>query len=66
MFTRHPPHPIPHEVPQLTPIQTLIAVVVLILVLWVAFRIGIVILRIVAGLLFLGLACYGIWYLFLR
>ena len=66
MFTPHPHPSVSPEVVQLTPLQTLVAVVVLLLVLWIAFRIGVVILRIVAGLLFLGCACYGIWYLFLR
>jgi hypothetical protein len=40
--------------------------VVLLLVLWLAYKIGKIILRIVAGLLFLGLVGYGIWYLFVR
>jgi hypothetical protein len=44
----------------------IIGAVLLVLVLWLAYRIGKIILRIVAGLLFLGLAGYGIWYLFLR
>jgi hypothetical protein len=44
----------------------ILSAVVMFLVLWVAYRIGQVILRLVAGLLFLGVAGYGIWYLFLR
>jgi len=63
----HPPHPLPPPaVTQLSPIQMVIAAVALFLVLWLAYRIGTVILRLVAGLLFLGVAGYGIWYLFLR
>lgn len=50
--------------PPLTPTQMVIAAVCLVLVLWLAYRIGVVILRIAAGFLFLGLVAYGIWYLF--
>jgi len=50
----------------MTTTQTVIAVFLLLLVLWVAYKIGKVILRVVAGLLFLGLAGYGIWYLLIR
>ena len=39
---------------------------VLFLVLWVAWRIGRFVLRILAGLAFLGLVAYVIWYLFYR
>lgn len=52
--------------PPLTPAQTVVAVVCLVLLLWVAYRIGKVILRLVAGMVFLGLVVYGIWYLFNR
>ena len=52
--------------PPLTPFQMTIAAVCLVLLLWVAYRIGRVILRLVAGLLFLGLLVFGIWYLFIR
>ena len=52
--------------PPLTPVQTAIAAVCLVLVLWLAYRIGVVILRIVAGLLFLGLIAYGLWFLFIK
>ena len=62
----HPHHLPPPEVNQLTPFQMVIAGALLFLILWLAYRIGKVILRIVAGLLFLGLAGYGIWYLFNR
>ncbi|BDU72472.1 hypothetical protein [Mesoterricola silvestris] len=54
------------HLPPMTPTQTVIAVILLVLVLWVAYRIGKVILQVVAGLLFLGLAGYGIWYLLIR
>lgn len=62
----HTPPPIPPQAGAMTTTQTVIAVILLFLVLWVAYRIGKVILRVVAGLLFLGLACYGIWYLLIR
>ena len=52
--------------PPLTPAQTVIAAVCLVLVLWLAYRIGVVILRIVAGFLFMGLVAYGIWVLFIK
>ena len=52
--------------PPLTPVQTGIAVLCLVLLLWVAYRIGKVILRVVAGMLFLGLVVFGIWYLFIK
>jgi hypothetical protein len=52
--------------PPLTPFQTAIAAVGLVLLLWVAYTIGRVILRLVAGLLFLGLLVFGIWYLFIK
>ncbi len=61
----HAPHA-PQPLPPMTPAQTAIAVILLLLVLWIAYRIGKVILRVVAGLLFLGLAGYGIWYLLIR
>jgi hypothetical protein len=52
--------------PPLTPLQMTIGVLCLVLLLWVAYRIGRVILRLVAGLLFLGLLVFGIWYLFIK
>jgi len=52
--------------PPLTPFQMTIAAVGLVLLLWVAYRIGKVILRLVAGLLFIGLLVFGIWYLFIK
>jgi len=52
--------------PPLTPFQMTIAAVCLVLLLWVAYRIGKVILRLVAGVLFLGLLVFGIWYLFIK
>jgi hypothetical protein len=50
--------------PVLTPPQLALACVGLVLLLWVAYRIGRVILRLVAGLVFLGLLGFGVWYLF--
>ena len=52
--------------PPLTPLQMGLAAACLLLLLWVAYRIGKVILRLVAGLLFLGLLVFGIWYLFIK
>jgi hypothetical protein len=52
--------------PALTPGQTVVAIVCLVLLLWVAIRIGAVILRLVVGLLFLGFLLYGVWYLFIK
>ena len=60
-----PPAP-PPQLAHLTPTQTAIAAVVIVLALWLAYKIGKVILRIVAGLLFLGLVGFGIWYLFIK
>ncbi|BDU76555.1 hypothetical protein [Mesoterricola sediminis] len=62
------PHPpaLPPEAGSGSPVQLVVGLVLVLFVLWVAYRIGKVILRVVAGLLFLGLAGYGIWYLFLR
>jgi len=36
------------------------------LVLWIAYKIGQVILRLALGLAFLGLIAYGVWYFLLR
>jgi hypothetical protein len=52
--------------PPLTPLQMGLGAACLLLLLWVAYRIGVVILRLVAGLLFLGLLVFGIWYLFVK
>jgi hypothetical protein len=35
-------------------------------ILWFAYKVGKIVLRILAGLLFLGALGYGIWYFFLR
>jgi len=47
-------------------LRIVILVSLLVLVLWVAYKIGKVVLRILAGLAFLGLAVFAVWYLFLR
>ena len=52
--------------PPLSLFQLFVAVLCLMLVLWVAYRIGTVILRLAAGFLFLGLAVYGIWFFFIK
>jgi hypothetical protein len=46
--------------------QVVILVSLLVLVLWVAYKIGKVVLRILAGLAFLALVLYAVWFLFLR
>ena len=50
----------------LTPIQMVVSAVCLVLVLWLAYRIGTVILRVAAGFLFLGLIAYIIYHFFLQ
>ena len=40
-----------------------LAVLAAILVLWIAYRIGRIVMRIAIGLLFLGFAATGLWYL---
>ncbi|MDR3669211.1 MAG: hypothetical protein P4L36_00105 [Holophaga sp.] len=52
--------------PPMTPFQMTITAVCLVLLLWVAYRIGRVILRVVAGMIFLGLVVFGVWYLFIK
>lgn len=47
-------------------VQVVILVSILVLALWVAYKIGKVVLRILAGLAFFALAGYVVWYLFLR
>ena len=49
-----------------TPFQTAVTLVCVLLLLVIAYKIGQVILRLLAGLLFMGLLAYGIWYLFIR
>jgi hypothetical protein len=50
----------------MNPIQAVIAVTLLVLLLWVAYKIGKVVLRVLAGLAFLAAAAFAVWYLFLR
>lgn len=45
----------------MTIVQILIILAVLFLTLWVAYKIGKVILRVVVGLAFLGLIAFAIW-----
>ena len=47
-------------------VQVVILVSLLFLVLWVAYKIGRVVLRILAGLAFFALAAFAVWYLFFR
>jgi hypothetical protein len=47
-------------------IKILIALVVLFLALWLAYKIGKVLLRIVVGLAFLGLIAFALWHYLLR
>lgn len=46
--------------------QLVLGVLALVLVLWIAYKIGKIVLRILAGLLFLGLVGYALWYFLLR
>ena len=50
----------------MTPVQILVLLAILFLALWLAYRIGRVILRLAVGLVFLGLVAFTFWYLFLR
>jgi uncharacterized membrane protein len=47
-------------------LHAVIVVTGLVLLLWVAYKIGKVVLRVLAGLAFLVVVAYAIWYLFLR
>jgi len=47
-------------------IQILIILTVVFLALWLAYRIGRVILRITVGLVFLGLIAFALWHFVLR
>jgi len=48
------------------PLKALAILLILILVLWAAYRVGQVVLRILAGLVFMALAGVVVWYLFIR
>lgn len=50
----------------MNPIKILITLAVLFLVLWLAYKIGKVLLRIVVGLVILGLIAFALWHYFLR
>lgn len=50
----------------MSPLHAVIAVTALVLVLWVAYKIGRVVLRVLAGLAFLAAAAFVVWYLFLK
>jgi len=43
-----------------------LAVIGLVLLLWVAYKIGKVVLRVLAGFAFLAAVAFAVWYLFLR
>lgn len=47
-------------------IQLTLGILLLLLVLWIAYKIGKIVVRILAGLLFLGLVGYALWYFLLR
>lgn len=47
-------------------IQLTLGILALLLVLWIAYKIGKIVLRILAGLLFLGLIGYALWFFLLR
>lgn len=48
----------------MTPLHAALLGILLFALLWVAYKIGQIILRIAAGLLFLGLAAYVVWRFF--
>ncbi len=50
----------------MNPLQTVLLAVGLVVVLWLAYKIGKVVLRIAAGLAFLALIAALAWYFFLR
>jgi hypothetical protein len=52
--------------PPLTAGQTLLVGVGLVFLLWVAYRIGRIVLRVVAGTVFLALLVFGIWYFLIK
>lgn len=47
-------------------IQLTLGILALLLLLWIAYKIGKIVLRILAGLLFLGLIGYALWFFLLR
>lgn len=47
-------------------LHAVIVVTALVLLLWVAYKIGRVVLRVLAGLAFLAAAAFVVWYLFLK
>lgn len=47
-------------------LKALLMLAALVILLWVAYRVGQVVLRILAGLVFLALASLFVWYLFIR
>jgi hypothetical protein len=50
----------------MNPLKIVAAVLLFALVLWLAYRLGQIVLRIVAGLLFMALAGAIVWYVFIR
>ena len=47
-------------------LHAVITVTGLVLLLWVAYKIGKVVLRVLAGIAFLAAVAFAVWYLFLR
>jgi len=47
-------------------LQAVMVVTGLVLLLWVAYKIGKVVLRVLAGIAFLAAVAFAVWYLFLR
>ena len=47
-------------------VHAVIGITLLVLVLWVAYKIGKVVLRVLAGLAFLAAVAFAVWYVFLR
>nr|WP_320131941.1 hypothetical protein [uncultured Holophaga sp.] len=50
----------------MTPLELTVLAIALLLLLWVAYRIGRFLVRLLFGLVALGLIVYGIWYFLIR
>ncbi|MBI4914120.1 MAG: hypothetical protein HY823_15435 [Acidobacteria bacterium] len=50
----------------MTPVQWALSLLAVVTLLWLAYKIGKVVLRVLAGLLFLGAAAFVVWYFFIR
>ncbi len=50
----------------MTPLQWALSFAAVVTLLWLAYKIGKVVLRVLAGLLFLGAAAFVVWYFLFR